>query len=425
MGCGARPAALALLLLLLALLPPAGAAEVEVALAGGETVPVAVQPAEGRLLILWLPSERGLSPRQQPTAEALAALGLEVWTPDLHGAFFLPPGRSSLEAVPPEVVRQLIEAAEGRTGKGVYLLAAGHSAALALTGARAWQLAHPGERGLHGAILLHPNLYAATPQGGSAAAYLPIASASNLPLYIFQPLLSASRWHLRALVEALEQGGSRVITHALEGVSDGFNVRPDFDPAEEATTRRLPRLIQQATWLLEDYAEPAQAAPLPDEPARKEASTGAKLLKPYRGEGPTPALSLTDLDGAAHTLAELRGQVVLVNFWATWCPPCVKELPSLQRLYGQLRERGLAILAVDVGEPAGEVRSFVAPFGLGFPVLLDEQGAALDRWRVHAFPTNFIVDRTGTIRYAFFGALEWDAPEVLATLEPLLEESAP
>ncbi len=419
-----RMAVLRPILFFLALLAAftARAGNLEVPLPGGEKIAVETYPATGDTRILWLPSDHGIAPRQRPTAEALAGMGFEVWMPDIHLALLLSPGRGSLKEVPDSLGQALIEAAAA-DGRRVVLMASGRTAPLALGAARAWQLDHPGEAGLLGAVLLHPNLYAETPQGGAEARYLPIASATNLPIYIFQPTLSASSWHLERLTELLERGGSNVTTQMLEEVSDGYNQRPDFTPVEEAMTRRLPGQVSQALWMLESYARPRVAAPLPERGALAQADAPrSRLLKPYAGEGATPPLVLKDLEDGEHALDALGGQVVLVNFWATWCPPCVKEIPSLQRLYARLRDRGFQVLAVDVGETAETVRTFAAPFEVTFPMLIDPDGVALKDWEVHGFPTSFVVDRAGHIRFAFFGALEWDDPEVVAQIESLLAE---
>ena len=111
-----------------------------------------------------------------------------------------------------------------------------------------------------------------------------------------------------------------------------------------------------------------------------------------------------------------------MNFWATWCPPCVEEIPSLERLYQKTKPRGLEILAVDVGETKEQMREFLKDKPITFPVLMDIDGSALKRWNVHAFPTTLILDRQHKIRYAGFGAFNWSGNEVLKTLEPLLQD---
>lgn len=147
----------------------------------------------------------------------------------------------------------------------------------------------------------------------------------------------------------------------------------------------------------------------------------ANELKPYKGDPQPPALSLRDLNGRTHTLRQYRGRVVLLNFWASWCPPCVHELPSMQRLQQRLDKRPFTILAVNMGEDLATVRDFITRKAkVKFPVLLDDQGEALKAWKVFAFPTSFVLDTDGKIRYALFGELQWDEPGVAAKLEALL-----
>lgn len=149
----------------------------------------------------------------------------------------------------------------------------------------------------------------------------------------------------------------------------------------------------------------------------------ANELKPYTGTGATPALALPDLAGKPQDLQAYRGRVVVVNFWATWCPPCVHEMPSMQRLAKRWQDKPFTIIAVNMGEDAATVRDFVRKVKVDFPIWLDRDGAALKRWKVFAFPTSFVLDRTGNIRLALRGALEWDEPETMAKIEALLGDA--
>jgi thiol-disulfide isomerase/thioredoxin len=156
-------------------------------------------------------------------------------------------------------------------------------------------------------------------------------------------------------------------------------------------------------------------------PEESEAASAA-LLKPYRGKRDTPPLSLETLDGGRMELEDHLGRVVVLNFWATWCPPCVEEIPSLERLRELRHDRGLEVLSVDVGEKPGEVRAFLEDKPVNYPVALDPEAAAFKAWNSYAFPTTFILDREHRIRYAVFGAFAWDAQEVLDAVDALLGE---
>ena len=166
------------------------AQETTVALGDGVEATVTVHPAQGSRLVVWLPSEHGFPSYHADIATKLAAQNIETWQADLFSAYFLPVQPSSIDAVPTTAIAALIEHAIVTRKKTVYLLASGRGAVLALRGARQWQQRHPEQTSLGGALLLHPNLYVGTPEPGAVADYLPIASATNLPLFVLQPALS-------------------------------------------------------------------------------------------------------------------------------------------------------------------------------------------------------------------------------------------
>ncbi len=133
-----------------------------------------------------------------------------------------------------------------------------------------------------------------------------------------------------------------------------------------------------------------------------------------------PPLILTDLQGNSVSLGKIHAKVVLVNNWATWCPPCQTEMPELQAYYQAHVNQGLVLIAIESGEPADVVTKFVQQHGLTFPVWLDPHAAALDSFHNWYLPSSYVVDRQGTIR------LSWTGPINHATLEnyvtPLLEK---
>jgi thiol-disulfide isomerase/thioredoxin len=136
--------------------------------------------------------------------------------------------------------------------------------------------------------------------------------------------------------------------------------------------------------------------------------------------GPTPALALADMDGRVHNLAEYRGKVLVVNFWATWCAPCRDELPSLERLRETLRGGPFEVFAVNVNENESRVKRFLAEVPLRLPVLLDRNGDTQRAWRVRGLPATFLLDAEGLIRYWYLGELDWTQPNVVHTVESLL-----
>jgi thiol-disulfide isomerase/thioredoxin len=137
---------------------------------------------------------------------------------------------------------------------------------------------------------------------------------------------------------------------------------------------------------------------------------------------PAPELKAQDLSGATKTLADYRGKVVLLNFWASWCPPCLREMPSMERLRMKMAGRPLAIVALDSAETADEVNAYLSKMKLGFPILLDPDGSNTKRWKVFALPTTFLLDASGRVRYVLTGPTEWDEGEALAIIESMLAE---
>ena len=141
-----------------------------------------------------------------------------------------------------------------------------------------------------------------------------------------------------------------------------------------------------------------------------------------RSATPAPELKAQDLAGATKTLADYRGKVVVLNFWASWCPPCLREMPSMERLRVKMAGRPLAIVALDSAETAEEVNGFLSRMTLGFPILLDPDGSNTKRWKVFALPTTFLLDASGRVRHVLTGPTEWDEGEALEIIESLLAE---
>lgn len=134
-----------------------------------------------------------------------------------------------------------------------------------------------------------------------------------------------------------------------------------------------------------------------------------------------PALNLNDIYGVQHSLSDYRGQVLLVNLWATWCPPCQAEMPKLQEFYKNHENNGFSVIAIEDGDPAADVISFVQKDNLNFSVWLDPTYQATD----HAFktmnlPSSYVIDRNGVIRLEWVGAISDQNLEKYVT--PLIKE---
>jgi thiol-disulfide isomerase/thioredoxin len=144
----------------------------------------------------------------------------------------------------------------------------------------------------------------------------------------------------------------------------------------------------------------------------------------HQAPRPAPALRLKDLDGQLHDLAQLKGKVVLINFWATWCPPCRREMPSMERLSRALEGEAFVVLAVDVGEDASIIEEFTSQLDstLRLPILLDTRSRTLQTWKVGGLPTSFLIDKRGRIVASAIGGREFDHPEIVKTIRALLKQ---
>lgn len=133
-----------------------------------------------------------------------------------------------------------------------------------------------------------------------------------------------------------------------------------------------------------------------------------------------PSVELPLLDGGNYLFAE-NSAPCLINFWATWCPPCRAEMPSLNRLYRDYAGRGLGVFAISVDEDAHLVREFVRKASLDFPILLDQGGrAVVQGFGVGAFPTSFLVNRQARVSGVWLGERDWDAADIRASIDQLL-----
>jgi thiol-disulfide isomerase/thioredoxin len=145
-----------------------------------------------------------------------------------------------------------------------------------------------------------------------------------------------------------------------------------------------------------------------------------KAFSTEGGQAPAP-LSLPDLSGREVDLASFKGEVVLVNFWATWCEPCRQEMPSLQRLQQKLGGKGLRVLAVNVGEGAPRIRQFLERTPVSLSIVRDAESAVTKAWRVRMLPASFLVDRRGMLRYQIVGEADFDDPAQQAPVLELLK----
>ena len=139
-------------------------------------------------------------------------------------------------------------------------------------------------------------------------------------------------------------------------------------------------------------------------------------IRTFRGSIASADFSLPNLGGETRRLSDYRGEVIFLNFWATWCPPCREEMPSMEELSGVMEGTPFRILAVNVQEDEATVAAFVEEYGYTFPILLDRTGQVAGNYSVRGIPTSYFIAPDGTMLGVLVGTRYWDEPEVVDAL---------
>jgi thiol-disulfide isomerase/thioredoxin len=227
-----------------------------------------------------------------------------------------------------------------------------------------------------------------------------------------------NRWQLGELVERLQQGGAQVYTELLPGVTGIFYEGDTAPRTLEAWRTIAPKLIRVAA-LLEKTPTPIDALELASAEPPERTGLDTKL-RDFEGNPDPYPLDLPNLRGGHTETIDFRGKVTVVNFWASWCGPCIEEIPSLNRLRQLMRGKAFELVSVDYAEDKQQVVEFLQKVDVDFPVLLDADGTVSAKWGALVFPSTFVIGPDGKIVYGVNGAIQWDSDEVVAMLEALL-----
>ncbi|MBN8580584.1 MAG: TlpA family protein disulfide reductase [Anaerolineae bacterium] len=150
-------------------------------------------------------------------------------------------------------------------------------------------------------------------------------------------------------------------------------------------------------------------------------SQNDRSVTPMEVNFPAPEFSLSTLEGEMQSISDYKGKVVLVNNWATWCPPCKAEMPSLRDFHNAHVSKGFTVIAVEAGDPKEDVLDFANTLNLQFPVWLDSEGVSLKAIGNGSLPNSYVIDRTGTVRLAWTGEISLAMLEKYVT--PIIQES--
>ena len=375
--------------------------------------------ASGDQVILWIAPEYGFNEGQYEMAELLSKQGIEVWMFNIAESLFMTKGSLVMKGLTGDYVKEAISVVHKKTKKKVTVVSSFYGSIPVLRGIRRWQQSTTDHTYLNGAILFSPALYDAIPPLGEDPTYLPIADAINIPIMIFQGGNIGSRWQLPILLNKLYRSNSQTYVQIMHGISSLF-----FNHKKTKYTydffKNMPLKIKTAINVLNRNTVPSSVLAKKDTGKPKQ---GIDIdIKPYQGNIKAIPFNLNSITNKRYNRKNFKGKVTLINFWATWCPPCVKEIPSLNKLAKDINHPDFEILSINFAEPTEIINKFLTQFKVDFPILLDSDGSLSRKWKIIVFPSTYILDKKGEIRYGVNAAIEWDSENVKTTIMKLLNE---
>ncbi len=391
--------------------------EIVVPVSSGDEISVELFPASGKYLILWLAPEYGLRGAHRSLARMLTKQNIEVWQTDIVESLYLPKSSTSIKKLSGNHVADIIEYAYKTTGKKIVVAGDSYATINVLMGVHQWQKRKQTKAYLIGAILFSPYMYSSIPPLGQLPEYMPVISATNIPLMIYQAKNNGNIGQFDYLVEKLQQHGNPVYTRLTPKIMSLFY---EENPSEdmEQQVKPMPISISKIIPVLEKHQVPLKPVALKK---LKEHKTGIDIyLKEYKGSVIPLPIKLKDAYGKEITKSLYKGQVTVINFWATWCPPCVEEIPSLNRLKQNMSGLPFELISINYAEDKNTILKFMKKIKVEFPVLLDQDGSFAKKWNVIAYPSTFVIDKQGNIKYGVNAAIEWDNPELIKKLKALL-----
>ena len=391
--------------------------EIIIPVSSGDDITIEIFPAKGKYLILWLAPEYGIREGHRSLARLLTQQNIEVWQSNIVESLFMPQSTSSLKKLNGQHVADLIQYAHKSSGKKIIVLGDSYASLSALRGAHQWQKKKHSKPYLIGAVLFSPYTYASIPPLGQLPEYMPIVSATNIPMMIYQAKRGGTFSQFKTLISKLEQHGSPVYTRFLpEMMSLFYQDKPDKKMIDQA--KPIASNIKKMIPVLEKHSIPNKYIAL-QKP--KKIKSGIDIyLKEYKGSITPLAIDLNDAHGNTIVKHNYKGQVTVINFWATWCPPCVQEIPSLNRLKTSMKGLPFELISINYAEEKKTILDFMKKVNVEFPVLLDKDGGFAKKWNVITYPSTFIIDKEGKIKYGVNAAIEWDDPKFLKKIKELL-----
>ena len=374
-------------------------------------------PANGPNLIIWIAPEYGFRQNHRDLAKTFASQGIEVWQSNVLESLFLTQGTQSQKQLTGQYIADMIEYAHKTTGKNIILSGDSYASVSVLRAAHQWQSRKLNKNYLKGAILFSPYSYAYVPPLGVSPEYLPIVNATNIPLIIYQAQHSGIIGQFNTLFTRLQQHNNPVYLKKIPGIMSLFYQKQPT-PQMKAGAKIVAGSINKMISLLSKHKTPDQNIALS---TASESKSGIDIyLKEFKGNARPLGISLYDTNGKSFKKNQYQGKVTVINFWATWCPPCVEEIPSLNRLKQKMKGKDFELISINYAEDKKIIDAFMKQVNVEFTVLLDQDGNFAKKWNVISYPSTFIIDKNGVIKYGVNAAIEWDNPELIQKIQSML-----
>jgi len=379
--------------------------------------PIASNASNTNTVALWIVPGYPHQQRFFEFSQRLSDNGIEVWMINILDNLFMPKGINSTRQLSGKYVSELITRIHKKTNKNVLLIAESYSAIPVLRGAFQWQKSRPSKRYLTGAVLFSPNLFEAIPSLGDKPKFVDVAARTTIPILLYQSQKNNTRGQLMELLTSLQNNNASVFTTMLKN-SIAIFYHEDKTSETLSYLKKLPIKIVSSLTLLE-----SSPLPLFNDATKLNIKNKSILLdsalKKYQAKNAPVDINLKTVFGKDYHKSNYKNQITIVNFWATWCKPCLEEIPSLNRLHAKMKNTPFEIIAINYGEKPAAILNFMKIVKVDFPILIDESGEQAVKWNVYAFPSTFVIGPDGKFHYGVNAGILWDTPEVIATLNQL------
>ena len=400
-------------------------------------ISVKVYPAESEILVIWLVDHKTHREMFENMLLDVNRAGMEIWRVDLLSDYFLTRSNENQRTLSGDGVEALLQAAHQKSHKHILLAGYDRMPLAIMRGIYQWQQSlskeskpeeskpeesNPANSKLAGSVFFYPNLYGPTPVAGEDPELDPIVDVTTTPVVIYQPDSGYQRWRITKVMERLWAAGSQAFIYLVPNVRDWFFMGGEIDhgTGDKEATARLPGQLIHFTRLMADL--PTQAI-RKTELKSQVFQSAPKELVPFADKPMAPGFELGNELDVPFSWQQYQGKVTLVNFWATWCPPCVEEIPSLNALQANYLDSEFEIVSINYRETAEQLNQFSSEIPINFPVLMDYDGKVSLQWKVFSFPSSFLVDKQGRIRYSINLAIDWNSEDVHKLIDELLDES--